>query len=44
MEAFYTEVKHYLKLNQYHSLTTTALNPEGRKGYIRKVSKINLLG
>ena len=42
MEALYTEVNHYLKLNRYHSLT--AFNPEGRKGYIRKVSKTYPLG
>ncbi|CAL8258887.1 unnamed protein product [Boreogadus saida] len=43
MEAFYTEVKHYLHLNTYHSLTTTAPNPESRKANIRRVSKTYLL-
>jgi hypothetical protein len=43
MEAFYTEVKHYLNLKTYHSLTATAPNPESRKANIRRVSKTYLL-
>ncbi|CAL8353641.1 unnamed protein product [Boreogadus saida] len=43
IEAFYTEVKHYLNLKTYHSLTTTAPNPESRKANIRRVSKTYLL-